>query len=61
MKRTRRAVAATVPLALALSLAACSSDDDSSSAAAGEVRKRIHRSAASRSRELEETTASNVV
>ena len=38
MKRTQRAVAATVPLALALSLAACSSDDDSaSSAAAGEV------------------------
>ncbi|MDC3724720.1 MULTISPECIES: hypothetical protein [unclassified Rhodococcus (in: high G+C Gram-positive bacteria)] len=37
MKRTQRAVAATVPLALALSLAACSSDDDSSSTAAGEV------------------------
>ncbi|UYP19133.1 hypothetical protein OED52_00605 [Rhodococcus sp. Z13] len=38
MKRTSRAVAATVPLALALSLAACSSDDDStSSAASGEV------------------------
>jgi hypothetical protein len=36
MKRTSRAVAATVPLALALSLTACSSDDDSS-AAAGEV------------------------
>ena len=36
MNRTSRMVAATVPLALALSLTACSSDDESS-AAAGEV------------------------
>lgn len=37
MKRTSRAIAVTVPIALALSLAACSGDDDTSSAAAGEV------------------------